>query len=73
MSSPPARLLALVPHFFVRIQLEQLGLVIPVDAPLAPDSAYYLVYPTDMGNSSPLEQFRGWLIERAQEFAGRPA
>jgi LysR family glycine cleavage system transcriptional activator len=63
---------ALVPRFFVESQLERLELVIPIEAPYVPESAYYLVYPTDMGNSRPLEQFRDWLVSQAEEFTSEP-
>ncbi|RQR23278.1 hypothetical protein DIE22_37275 [Burkholderia sp. Bp9142] len=50
--------IALVPKFFVERQVEQLGLVIPVDISSHADSAYYLVYPTELSHGKPLELFR---------------
>jgi DNA-binding transcriptional LysR family regulator len=59
---------ALVPKFFVDTQLSQLGLLIPYAATTIADSAYYLVYPTEMSFGKPLESFRGWLLEQASAF-----
>jgi DNA-binding transcriptional LysR family regulator len=61
--------IALVPKFFVEEQLQQLGLVVPCDAATVGDSAYYLVYPTELSHSKPLELFRGWLLEQASAYA----
>ncbi|PQV46437.1 LysR substrate-binding domain-containing protein [Paraburkholderia sp. BL21I4N1] len=64
--------IALVPRFFVDAQLEQLGLVIPLVAPLAApavaDSAYYLVYPTELSHGKPLASFREWLLHEAADY-----
>lgn len=59
---------ALVPKFFVEGQLEQLGLVIPFGASSSVDSAYYLVYPTELSHGKPLETFRAWLLEQASAY-----
>jgi DNA-binding transcriptional LysR family regulator len=71
--------IALVPRFFVDTQLEQLGLVIPLDTPAVADSAYYLVYPTELSHGKPLASFREWLLQEATayrmvypELAGTP-
>lgn len=63
--------IALVPKFFVEGQMKQLGLVIPYDAPAVEDSAYYLVYPTELSHGRPLESFRSWLLEQAGEYTAR--
>ncbi|MGV2290161.1 LysR substrate-binding domain-containing protein [Trinickia sp. YCB016] len=63
--------IALVPKFFVEGQLKQLGIVIPFDAATAAteaDSAYYLVYPTELSHGKPLECFREWLLEQASAY-----
>ncbi|MFM0592028.1 MULTISPECIES: LysR substrate-binding domain-containing protein [Paraburkholderia] len=64
--------IALVPRFFVDAQLEQLGLVIPLVVPLAApaiaDSAYYLVYPTELSHGKPLASFREWLLHEAADY-----
>lgn len=57
--------IALVPKFFVEDQLEQLGVVIPFEARSSVESAYYLVYPTELSHGRPLESFRSWLLEQA--------
>ncbi|CAB3728228.1 LysR substrate-binding domain-containing protein [Paraburkholderia rhynchosiae] len=59
---------ALVPKFFVDEQLTQLGLVIPFAATTVEDSAYYLVYPTELSHGKPLELFRTWLLEEASAY-----
>ncbi|MFM0070414.1 LysR substrate-binding domain-containing protein [Paraburkholderia sediminicola] len=56
---------ALVPKFFVDGQLKQLGLIIPFEAATVADSAYYLVYPTELSHGKPLDLFRTWLLEQA--------
>ncbi|WP_133646775.1 LysR substrate-binding domain-containing protein [Paraburkholderia flava] len=61
--------IALVPRFFVETQLERLGLVVPFDAPVISDSAYYLVYPTELSHGKPLASFREWLLQEAQGYA----
>ncbi|MGH8779727.1 LysR substrate-binding domain-containing protein [Paraburkholderia sp.] len=61
--------IALVPRFFVETQLERLGLVVPFDAPVISDSAYYLVYPTELSHGKPLMSFREWLLHEAQGYA----
>ncbi|HEV3106786.1 MAG TPA: LysR substrate-binding domain-containing protein, partial [Trinickia sp.] len=61
--------IALVPKFFVVGQLQQLGLVIPFEATAVADSAYYLVYPTELSHGATLEQFRTWLLEQASAYA----
>ncbi|WP_433695682.1 LysR family transcriptional regulator [Paraburkholderia phenoliruptrix] len=69
--------MALVPKFFVDEQLAQLGLVIPFAAPAAPaaatveESAYYLVYPTELSHGKPLELFRSWLLDEAAAYNAR--
>ncbi|QCP53618.1 LysR family transcriptional regulator [Trinickia violacea] len=62
--------IALVPKFFVEGQLKQLGIVIPLNAATATvaDSAYYLVYPTELSHGKPLECFRAWLLEQATAY-----
>ncbi|CAE6772685.1 LysR substrate-binding domain-containing protein [Paraburkholderia sp. SEWSISQ10-3 4] len=59
---------ALVPKFFVEGQLKQLGLIIPFEAATVADSAYYLVYPTELSHGKPLELFRTWLLEQASAY-----
>ncbi|CAE6704373.1 Glycine cleavage system transcriptional activator [Paraburkholderia aspalathi] len=61
--------IALVPRFFVDAQLEQLGLVIPLDALAVADSAYYLVYPTELSHGKPLTSFREWLLREAAAYS----
>lgn len=61
--------IALVPKFFVCDQLEALGLVIPFNATTRVDSAYYLVYPTELSHGRPLEAFRSWLLEQASTWS----
>jgi LysR family glycine cleavage system transcriptional activator len=61
--------IALVPRFFVDAQLEQLGLVMPLDAPAVADSAYYLVYPTELSHGKPLTSFREWLLGEAAAYS----
>jgi LysR family transcriptional regulator, glycine cleavage system transcriptional activator len=61
--------IALVPKFFVAGQMKQLGLIVPYDAPAVEDSAYYLVYPTELSHGKPLECFRRWLLEQAGAYA----
>ena len=69
--------MALVPKFFVDEQLAQLGLMIPFAAPAAPaaatveESAYYLVYPTELSHGKPLELFRSWLLDEAAAYNAR--
>ncbi|CAH2803906.1 MAG: Transcriptional regulator, LysR family [uncultured Paraburkholderia sp.] len=69
--------IALVPKFFVDEQLAQLGLVIPFAATAAPaataveESAYYLVYPTELSHGKPLELFRSWLLDEAAAYNAR--
>jgi LysR family transcriptional regulator, glycine cleavage system transcriptional activator len=60
--------IALVPRFFVEGQLDHLGLVMPFEARSGGDSAYYLVYPTELSHGRPLEVFRTWLLEQAGAF-----
>jgi DNA-binding transcriptional LysR family regulator len=60
--------IALVPKFFVNGQLGQLGLIVPFEATTKVDSAYYLVYPTELSHSKPLEQFRLWLLQQASQY-----
>ncbi|MEQ5843894.1 LysR substrate-binding domain-containing protein [Paraburkholderia acidicola] len=61
--------IALVPRFFVDTQLEQLGLVIPFNAPAIAEAAYYLVYPTELSHGKPLASFREWLLQEAATYA----
>lgn len=56
---------ALVPKFFVEGQLAALGLIMPFEAMTVTDSAYYLVYPTELSHGRPLELFRTWLLTQA--------
>jgi len=63
--------IALVPKFFVDEQLPQLGLVIPYAATAVEESAYYLVYPTELSHGKPLELFRTWLLEQAAAYNAR--
>uniref|UniRef100_E1TFW7 Transcriptional regulator, LysR family n=1 Tax=Burkholderia sp. (strain CCGE1003) TaxID=640512 RepID=E1TFW7_BURSG len=63
--------IALVPKFFVDEQLPQLGLVIPFAATAVEESAYYLVYPTELSHGKPLELFRTWLLEQAAAYNAR--
>ncbi|MGQ7939420.1 LysR family transcriptional regulator [Paraburkholderia sp. D1E] len=65
--------IALVPKFFVGNQLKQLGLVIPFDSATTVDSAYYLVYPTELSHGKPLELFRTWLLEQASAYSAETA
>ena len=72
--------IALVPRFFVDAQLDQLGLVMPFNARAVADSAYYLVYPTELSHGKPLASFRVWLLREAAAYsaanpvlAGNPA
>jgi len=60
--------IALVPKFFVDEQLTQLGLVIPFAATAVEESAYYLVYPTELSHGKPLELFRTWLLEETAAY-----
>jgi LysR family glycine cleavage system transcriptional activator len=60
--------IALVPKFFVERQLGQLGLVIPFAVKSSVDSAYYLVYPTELSHGKPFEVFRAWLLEQASAY-----
>jgi len=64
--------IALVPKFFVEGRLEQLGVVVPFAATSVAESAYYLVYPTELSHGKPLEQFRAWLLEQASAYDGSP-
>ncbi|MBW0445825.1 LysR family transcriptional regulator [bacterium M00.F.Ca.ET.228.01.1.1] len=64
--------IALVPKFFVDEQLPQLGLMIPFAATAVEESAYYLVYPTELSHGKPLELFRTWLLEQAAAYNARP-
>jgi len=63
--------IALVPKFFVDEQLPQLGLLIPFAATAVEESAYYLVYPTELSHGKPLELFRTWLLEQAAAYNAR--
>ncbi|MFM0481914.1 LysR substrate-binding domain-containing protein [Paraburkholderia strydomiana] len=60
---------ALVPKFFVDERLSQLGLVIPLAATTVEESAYYLVYPTELSHGKPLELFRTWLVGEAGAYS----
>ncbi|MGI4861334.1 MAG: LysR family transcriptional regulator [Janthinobacterium lividum] len=60
---------ALVPRFFISGQLRQLGLVVPFEAVLKADAAYYLVYPTELRHGPLFEQFREWLLQQAGHYA----
>jgi len=62
---------ALVPKFFVCHQMAQLDLVVPYEAATRIDSAYYLVYPTELSHGKPLEQFRAWLLAEASQYSAR--
>ncbi|ACR32203.1 LysR substrate-binding domain-containing protein [Burkholderia glumae] len=72
--------IALVPKFFVDGRERQLGIVVPYVAPsaaaarlaAADDVAYYLVYPTELSHSRPLDAFRGWLLAQAHAYGGKP-
>jgi DNA-binding transcriptional LysR family regulator len=64
--------IALVPKFFVEGRLEQLGVVVPFEATSVAESAYYLVYPTELSHGKPLEQFRAWLLDEASAYDGSP-
>lgn len=61
--------IALVPKFFVEGNLEQLGVVMPLEAQSRVDSAYYLVYPTELTHGRPLERFRAWLLAQAAAYS----
>lgn len=61
--------IALVPTFFVEGHMRQLGLIIPFEATSVVDSAYYLVYPTELSHGKPLELFRTWLLAQANAYA----
>ena len=65
--------IALVPKFFVANQLKQFGLVIPFDTATTVDSAYYLVYPTELSHGKPLALFRTWLLEQASAYSAETA
>jgi DNA-binding transcriptional LysR family regulator len=65
--------IALVPKFFVANQLNQLGLLIPFDTATTVDSAYYLVYPTELSHGKPLALFRTWLLEQASAYSAETA
>ena len=65
--------IALVPKFFVEGRLDQLGVVIPFEATAIAESAYYLVYPTELSHGKPLERFRAWLLEQASAYDGSRA
>lgn len=60
--------IALVPKFFVEGQLAGLGLVVPFDVTSVSESAYYLVYPTELTHGQPLSLFRKWLLEQASAY-----
>lgn len=60
--------IALVPTFFLEGKLHQLGLVTPFQATSTVDSAYYIVYPTELSHGKPLELFRGWLLAQAAAY-----
>jgi LysR family glycine cleavage system transcriptional activator len=60
--------IALVPKFLIEGQLDQLGLIISFKATSSVDSAYYLVYPTELSHGKPLDAFRTWLLEQASKF-----
>ncbi len=68
--------IALVPKFFVDGREQQLDVVVPYAAPAATRAdagdgdaaAYYLVYPTELSHSKPLEAFRDWLLEQARAY-----
>jgi len=57
--------IALVPRFFVDTQPEPSGLIMPFEAPVVAESAYYLVYPTELSHGKPLTSFREWLLQEA--------
>jgi len=59
---------ALVPKFFVEGQLATFGLTIPVDVKSVAESAYYLVYPTELTHGQPLSVFREWLLTQASAY-----
>ena len=61
--------IALVPKFFVDGHLGALGLIVPYEAASVADAAYYLVYPTELSHSKPLESFRSWLLDQALAYA----
>lgn len=60
--------IALVPKFFVEGQLATLGLTIPFDVKSVAESAYYLVYPTELTHGQPLSVFREWLLDQAKAY-----
>jgi DNA-binding transcriptional LysR family regulator len=60
--------IAMVPRFFLAGLFEPLNLMIPFDAPMIAEAAYYLVYPTELSHSKPLANFRGWLLEQAAQY-----
>jgi DNA-binding transcriptional LysR family regulator len=64
--------IALVPRFFVHPLVDAgskpSGLIVPFDAPEVADSAYYLVYPTELSHGKPLTNFREWLVEQAAAY-----
>jgi LysR family glycine cleavage system transcriptional activator len=61
--------IALVPKFFVENQLDQFNLIIPYQTSGITESAYYLVYPTELSHGKPLTQFRHWLLQEAADYA----
>jgi len=60
--------IALVPEFLLPQSLEEQDLMRPFELGLTSDDAYYLVYPTDMSHSAPLEAFRRWILMASQAF-----
>ncbi|SDV48980.1 LysR family transcriptional regulator [Chitinasiproducens palmae] len=64
---------ALVPKFFVDGQLRHFGLVVPFEAKFSADSAYYLVYPTELSHGRPFERFRDWLLAEAGAYRAAEA
>ena len=57
--------IALVPRFFVDTEAEPSRLIVPFDAPVVAEAAYYLVYPTELSHGKPLASFREWLLLEA--------
>lgn len=60
--------IALVPKFFVEAQLGALDLMIPFEVKSVAESAYYLVYPTELTHGQPLTVFRQWLLTQASAY-----
>ncbi|MDR5799187.1 MULTISPECIES: LysR substrate-binding domain-containing protein [Caballeronia] len=63
---------ALVPEFLIPAYRNEGKFVQPFDFALTSEDAYYLVYPTDLSHSAPLQGFREWILKAAKEFEQAP-